>query len=237
MEYQRQFTPPSAFEIDEFDYSHCPGGSASTASSYFPNDWSPESVMTTGTSATTPPKSPPKIREIGPTLLPRVRTQDQMIDTSVAQAFRGHIRTASLPFNQLPVHMGGIHTARPTIDRRSTSPPFTAGLVTPGSAPLPYEYMMMDPASHRPSISSSRSKSSTNVRSHSRNNSSTSIDASVLGRFGFPTYRQSPTPQPMPGHTASMSRTASAMSHLAPIAMPNGQIQSYPARRRTSTLR
>lgn len=32
-----------------------------------------------------------------------------------------------------------------------------------------------------------------------------------------------------------MSRTASAMSHLAPIAMPNGQMQSYPARRRTAS--
>ncbi len=32
-----------------------------------------------------------------------------------------------------------------------------------------------------------------------------------------------------------MSRTPCAMSHLAPIAMPNGQIQSYPQRRRTAS--
>lgn len=32
-----------------------------------------------------------------------------------------------------------------------------------------------------------------------------------------------------------MSRTPSAMSHLAPIMMPNGQVQSYPARRRTAS--
>lgn len=70
--------------------------------------------------------------------------------------------------------------------------------------------------------------STSNVHCHSRNSSSTGVDASVLGRYGFPTYRQSPGPQPLP---TPMSRTPSAMSHLAPI----GQMQSYPARRRTAS--
>lgn len=232
MDYHRQMTPPD-FGLNDYHDFHCPGGSASTSTSYLPNDWSPESVMTTGTGATTPPKSPPKIREIGPTLLPRVRNQDQMIDTY--PALRGyHNRTASLPVDKLHMHIGG-YLPRQSVERRSTSPPITGGLPTPGSAPLSYDYMKLDPTSCRPSTGNVRSHSAQHVRTHSRNSSLTSIDANVLGRYGFPTYRQSPTPQPMSASSVSMARTASAMSHLAPISMPGGQMQSYPARRRTAS--
>ena len=186
--------------------------------------------MTTGTAATTPPRSPAKVRELGPTLLPRVRQQDQLVTVGDEQPWRGHHRTASMPVNTLPMQYGSYLPAQPIIDRRSASP-----LPTPGSAPLQWDHMMvMDTASRRPSPGP-RSKSSSNVRSHSRNSSATSIDASVLGRYGFPTYRGSPTPQPVPTYGAPMSRTPSAMSHLAPIAMPNGQMQSYPARHRTAS--
>jgi hypothetical protein len=79
-----------------------------------------------------------------------------------------------------------------------------------------------------------RSRSTSNIHSHSRNSSSGSIDASMLNRYGYPTYRHSPTPQPM-GMGAPMSRTPSAMSFLAPISLPSGQVQNYPARRRTAS--
>ena len=189
--------------------------------------------MTSGTSATTPPRSPAKFREIGPTLIPRVRAQDQIMDAGPSQSFYGHSRTASLPSNAFPVQFGGSLPMRPMTDRRSTSPP--GELPTPASASTPYDHMIMDPASRRPSLANTRSVSTSNIRTHSRHSSSTSIDASVLGRYGFPTYRGSPTPQPIPSSSAQMSRNPSAMSHLAPIAMPGGQMQSYPARRRTAS--
>lgn len=56
----------------------------------------------------------------------------------------------------------------------------------------------------------------------------------MLSRYGYPTYRHSPTPQPT-CVSVPMSRTPSAMSHLAPIAMPSGQMASYPQRRRTAS--
>ena len=62
--------------------------------------------------------------------------------------------------------------------------------------------------------------------------SSSSIDAAMLSRYGYPTYRQSPTPQPV---SRPMSRNPSAMSHLTPIAMPGGQVQNYPNNRRTAS--
>ena len=234
MDY-RQVTPPaSVFDYEDFSSLRCPGGSASTNASFYGQDWSPESVRTVNTQTTTPPRSPAKTREIGPALLPRVRSQDQVMESVPTLAFNGHSRTTSLPANMFPMQFGSSLPVTPAADRRSTSPPARSDLLTPGSGPLAFDHMMMDSASRRPSMGM-RSKSTNNVPTHSRNSSSTSIDASVLGRYGFPTYRQSPTPQPMPNSALPMSRNPSAMSHLAPIAMPNGQIQSYPARRRTAS--
>ena len=86
-------------------------------------------------------------------------------------------------------------------------------------------------SSRRPSISNARSVSTSNIRSHSRSGSSSSIDASMLSRYGYPTYRQSPTPQPPAGISAPPSRTPSAMNHLAPIAMPIANIPPNIVRR------
>ncbi|KAK4547593.1 hypothetical protein LTR36_000550 [Oleoguttula mirabilis] len=231
MEYQ-QLTPPPTFEVDGFDDMQCPGGSASTVESDFPQDWSPETVMT---AATTPPRSPPRFRECGPVLLPKVRPQDQLIEPTTNPSYYGHSRTVSMPTNGFPMQFGGHLPLRPSMDRRSTSPPSQLCQPSPASAPSPFDHMINDHASsRRPSIGNVRSRSMSNVRSHSRNGSSSSIDASMLSRYGYPTYRQSPAPQPS-GNGAPVSRTPSAMSHLAPIAMSDGQIQSYPQRRRTAS--
>lgn len=221
-------------EIDDFELLHCPGGSASSEASCFPQefDWSPETVMT---AATTPPKSPAKIRECGPILLPKVRPQDQLMEPATVHGFSQHNRTSSLPAHLLPNQFGAMLPQRPVMDRRSTSPPTGIYMPSPVSAPSPFDHMINDSASsRRPSLANARSHSTSNIHSHSRNGSSSSIDASNLRRYGYPTYRQSPTPQPI-GNVVPMSRTSSAMSHLAPITMPGGQIQSYPNHRRTAS--
>lgn len=214
-------TPPTTYEsIDLL-------GSASTASCFNDDFWSPASALT---SATTPS---PKPREYGPSLLPKVRAQDQLLDSYSAQ--HGHSRAISLPTNTHAASFGSYLPARPSTERRSTSPPVSYAQQIQAPTPSALDHMIMDPASRRPSLSNMRSVSTSNVRSHSRNSSSTSIDASVLGRYGFPTYRQSPGPQPLPTGGAAMSRNSSAMSHLAPIAMPHSSMQSYPMRRRTAS--
>ncbi|KAK1818200.1 hypothetical protein LTR12_007352 [Friedmanniomyces endolithicus] len=229
MAYQ-QLTPPTMFE-DELDLQ-CLDRSASTIESCFPQDWSPESLMT---AATTPPKSPARMRERGPALLPKVRLQDQLITRTANPAYHGHSRTTSLPVNGNSTPMQGQRVYRPGFDRRSTSPPGGLYQASPISAPSPYDHIVNDQTSlTRPSMSNMRSASTSNIRSHSRNSSTASIDASMLCRFGYPTYRQSPTPVPIT-HGLPMSRAPSAMSHLAPITMPGGHMQSYPQRRRTAS--
>ncbi|KAK0904654.1 hypothetical protein LTR91_020446 [Friedmanniomyces endolithicus] len=111
MAYQ-QLTPPTMLE-DEFDLQ-CLDRSPSTIESCFPQDWSPESLMT---AATTPPKSPARMRECGPALLPKVRLQDQLITRTANPAYHGHSRTTSLPVNGNSVHMQGQRVYRPGFDR------------------------------------------------------------------------------------------------------------------------
>ncbi|KAK3632699.1 hypothetical protein LTR56_016169 [Elasticomyces elasticus] len=231
MAYQ-QLTPPMMFE-DDFELQ-CPGGSASTIESCFPQDWSPDSVLT---AATTPPKSPYQLKVCGPALLPKVRLQDQIIDRRMNPSYFGHSRTTSLPVNGNVVQPQIHRVYRPGFDRRSTSPPNGLYQASPAAAPSPFDHMINDEASsRRPSMANMRSVSTSNIRSHSRNSSATSVDALMLSRFGYPTYRHSPSPAPAQQHTAMpISRTPSALSHLAPITMPGGHVQSYPQRRRTAS--
>ncbi|KAI6811036.1 hypothetical protein KC340_g18012 [Hortaea werneckii] len=230
MPYQ-QLTPSTICDVD-YDSLQCPGGSASTVDSNFPQDWSPGTAMT---AATTPPKSPCKVRELGPALLPRLRLQDQLLEPAEKAFYHGHSRTTSMPTTGFPMRSSRQNYERPGFERMSSSPPGQLHELNAAYSTAPFDCMVRDQtSSQRPTLGSSRSRSTSNVHAHSRNVSSSSIDASLLSRFGYPTYRQSPTPQPIPS-SAPMSRTPSAMSHLAPITMPGGQMQSYPHRRRTAS--
>lgn len=230
----RQHTPPSL--IEEGDYSvQVAHNSASSNGTFYPFDWSPESVMTAATSpeistgihsrrtSTTIPS--------GPMLLPRVRVQDQTLEP--ATALFGHRRHDSVTSTGFPADFGP--SLRPGFSRRSTSPQGYSHMASPASAPSPYDpSLSMDidaDALRRPSFAHGRSSSTSAIRGHSRSGSSSSIDVAVLRSRGYPTYRTAP------GTVAGipMSRTPSAMSHLAPISMPDSQMQSmsYPTHRRT----
>nr|POF18566.1 hypothetical protein CFP56_63110 [Quercus suber] len=233
MDYSRNRTPPSAIQIVDYDNLLCPGGSSSTSSSSYlgTQDWSPETVFTNA--STPPPRSPGVVRDSGPHLLPRVRPQDQVAAVATHAHLQGHGRTTSLPTNGFPLQFGGHLPTPPQMDRRSRSPLGRHHESVPLPGPSPLDHMINDRASshpRRPSISAS------NVRTHSRNVSSSSIDASMLSRYGYPTYRQSPTPQSYSTHNnASSYHTSSAISHLAPIAMPTTYTQPNPVYRRTAS--
>jgi len=232
MDY-RQATPPStSVHVEDYDFQ-CTGGSASTASTFYPNDWSPASMMT---AASTPPRSrsPSKSRETGPLLLPRVRAQDQYMAWGPDPSSFDHRRTTSLNSNDFPMQFGG-HLPAPNGSEKRSNSSAQFSLVSLPSEPVSKQSAYIDlTAPQRPSVAHMRSRSTSNIHTHSRNSSSGSIDASMLNRYGYPTYRHSPTPQPM-GSSACMSRTPSAMSFLAPISLPSGQVQNYPVRRRTAS--
>lgn len=227
MDY-RQSTPPQAVvEIEDYDFQRT-GCSASTVSTFYPHDWSPASVIT---AASTPPKSSPRLRDSGPLLLPRVRAQDQFIGFGPDPSCFGHARMPSLSANEFPLQFGGQLPTKYDSETSSNSAahyPLASTVASQLTAPIELV------KSQRPSMAHIRSRSTSHIGNHSRNSSSGSIDASMLNRYGYPTYRHSPTPQPA-GSGAPMSRTPSAMNFLAPISLPSGHVQNYPARRRTAS--
>ncbi|EON65284.1 hypothetical protein W97_04522 [Coniosporium apollinis CBS 100218] len=190
--YRRHITPPTANQGYHLDGIY--SGSVSDGSFYSQNT-SPESAIT---NITTPPRSP--IRQHGPLLLPKIRSQDQTTEP-VSGPVR-HRRTVSTASTEFSAHFTP-YPQRTSLLRRSTSPPNHSTLVSPVSAPSPYDAAFhsalnspIDFASSvpkRPSLAQARSHSTSAIRTHSRSGSASSVDESVIGRYGFPTYRKMPT--------------------------------------------
>lgn len=205
--YSRQQTPPSSYG------SFCQDAHASFEVPYLTPDASPECGMP---AMSTPARSP--IRQHGPLLLPKIRSQDQTTEPSTSGPIR-HRRTASAASgisNYAPY-------ARPSsVGRRSASPLSNASVGSPGSTSMLSAYDagfgsgLNSPInlSRRPSVAThSRSHSASGVRSHSRSSSATSIDETVINRFGYPTYRN------LPSYVTQASAAQTASYNLA-TAMP-----------------
>ena len=166
----RPMTPPDAAAGQLYDTQR-------QKSSYYQSNTSPDSVIT---NSTTPSRSP-ILRQHGPTLLPKIRTQDSSLDpSSAAGPKRGHKRvlsnassTSSYPYS------------RPPMFRSATEPVECTTLISPiSNAPLSRASSTVP--SPRPTAAMLRHKS------HSRAVSSSSVDEMTLSRFGYPTYRQVP---------------------------------------------
>jgi len=159
-------TPPEysyelALQEASYEPTHGRPTSQSSQGSIYSHASSPEP---TNTQLTTPLRSP--IRQHGPLLLPKIRSQDQAIE-SPAKRVR---KTASGAW-------------RPGHARSFTNPEtvsFMPALVTP---------------SHSRSSSTLCSPISmaSSVDAHFRRASSCSLDGQTIGKYGFPTYRQMPT--------------------------------------------
>ncbi|EHY52673.1 hypothetical protein ABEF95_011892 [Exophiala dermatitidis] len=170
--YYRPLTPPEATGAAG-QHRHTRNLSSS---SYCTIDTSPESVIT----ANTTPSRSPVLRQHGPTLLPRIRTQDSSAEPSFAARPSTHRRTLS------STNVGS-KNSRPNMYRSVTEPVDYVPLISPVSN-----------ASHSrsnsliPSPSISKAKLNVPIRTHSRAGSASNIDGGVLTRFGYPTYRQLP---------------------------------------------
>ncbi|KAL0265099.1 hypothetical protein SLS55_001058 [Diplodia seriata] len=220
--YARQHTPPSSYG------SYCQDAQTSfeAPSGYLTPDASPECGLAT---APTPARSP--VRQHGPLLLPKIRSQDQTTEPSTSGPIR-HRRTASAA--------SGISNynpyARPSsVGRRSTSPLSNASYGSPAPSMMSaydagFGSGLNSPInlSRRPSVAThSRSHSAhsvSGVRSHSRSSSATSIDESVINRYGYPTYRNLP-------NYVTQSSAAQAASYNLATAMP---MNAFPLQTTTS---
>ncbi|MCJ1428675.1 hypothetical protein MMC29_006586 [Sticta canariensis] len=190
--YQYRPATPTASETPVIlpDSSHSRNTSGS---SLWSRNSSPDSVLT---HVTTPSRSP--VRQLGPPLLPRIRTQDQNVESTMRLA-RTHRRALSSTVNP----PGQPNPSRPTVQRSTTTPPECVPLLSPVSATSTASSWAFSSALNSPMTLSSY----TRRPGHTRASSASIIDDNMLRQYGYPTYRSSPqyisrseyTPSVVPG--------------------------------------
>ena len=205
-------TPPfSENRIILPDSAHSRNTSGSSAWS---RNSSPDSVLT---HATTPTRSP--IRPCGPTLLPRIRTQDATVEPTL-RVQKSHRRALSSTVNP-----PGQAPPRPAIHRSTTVPPECISLLSPVSAVSTASSLgtwavnsavnssLNSPIAPLPSSYHRRP-------GHTRSSSASIVDDfATLRQYGYPTYRSLPqyisrqphyTPSIIPGASTFVAPPLSA---------------------------
>ncbi|KAK2878226.1 hypothetical protein FQN49_001053 [Arthroderma sp. PD_2] len=181
--YFKPSTPPRALMSDA-ELLGSVHSRATSSSSTYTHDSSPESLVT---NITTPNRSP-AARPHGPILLPKIRPQDIVVEPL---SHHGPQRTRkALSATQNPPGFAPYPTSRPSVSRRAVDP-LDCSLVSPiCTTPTSYNNYLgataMSPVSAAPPTSSRKRAT------HSRNPSTSSIDDATLSRYGYPTYRQMP---------------------------------------------
>jgi len=214
----RPATPPEVATVDRRGSSSHSRNISNT--SCYSNDTSPESIV--GHLIT--PNRSPVLRQHGPTLLPKIRTQDSLAESSAGGPKRNHRRALSTTRN--PPAFTPYSTSRPPVQRSVTEPVECTNLISPisnssfygsraNSVSLDSPTMLTIPHNRRPSAS------------HSRGGSTSSIDESMLSRYGYPTYRQLPV-YVSQAHTQTPSPTIYAPTIYAPSQPPIHVIEASP---------
>lgn len=187
----RPLTPPDTQDTAGQRPKHMRSVSASVCS--FNKNVAPDASTLT-------PRTSPVYRQTGPTLLPKIRTQDNNLRAAANHASKAHKRSASNVSN-----VSTYNNVRPPIFRCATEP-------------VQDNPTLMSPISNASySRSSSVAPFMSASRCHSRAVSSCSVDESMLGRYGYPTYRQTPiymTQQMVP------SPSVYAQTYFAPQQYP-----------------
>lgn len=161
----RPLTPPETDRAAGQQMNHMRNVSASS----FLSNTSPESISSLRSRS-------PVYRQHGPTLLPKIRTQDNNLQPSAGQISKTHKRAVSNVSNA-----STYNNVRPPIYRCATEP-------------VQDSFTLMSPISN-PSQSRASSVApfiTSSSKCHSRVVSSSSVDDTMLQKYGFPTYRQMP---------------------------------------------
>ena len=195
-DYNRQTTPPVFTQYLQ------PHSAGSVYSDYSPGsyDGSPHSI---NTQQTTPPRSPVIIKQGGPQLLPRVRSQDQTVEHGSPPVAQHKRNPSSLSSNGFPL---GLDPSFGPRYHRSASPA-DISMLTPVSenAGMHFGPRLSEP----PSFGSS-------TRSHSRDASRSNLDESAIRKYICPSSRGMPEFITRPSSVAT-SNPSSHFSAIAPI--------------------
>lgn len=226
---------PTFLEIPYGYHDHRHARSSSKASSIYSAvstvDSTPDSVCTR---LTTPPRASPPVVRHGPLLLPKIRPQDQNLDGSQLPVANVNARRAKKAQTTPPPRPRPA-SAKPlrSSHARSYTNPETlssmayahmssfAGASFPGSDPAP---LLCSPADFAQDtvLSSEPDLMNPGVSSElpsRRASSSFSVDAAVIDRYGYPTYRRMPFSSVPP--TSNMTSQADcAFSSYTPRAPP-----------------
>lgn len=175
-------TPPGVARIHLIGSAHSRHNSAS---SIYSHDSSPDSVAT---GVTTPNTSPPN-HQHGPQLLPKIRTQDVILEPTSRCGPHRHRRVLSNARN--PPGFVPYPTSRPSsLSRNAIDASDGSGLVSPISPATAHNPASVSGLSSPIALTSSIKQRS--ISGHSRSGSASSIDEATLSRYGYPTYRQLP---------------------------------------------
>lgn len=223
----RQVTPPAAATTEA--RVSVESGSA-WDSAYYSLDSSPESLGG-------PIKFSP-IRQFGPPLLPKIRAQDQFTEPS--DYVSRHQRSVSTSTNMAHATNLMPYSSHQLFGKgRSVSPSNQTSLISPVSLVSPADSAhdfssaisaFQDPLhQRRQSIQVCHSRSGSTTSRHARAGSASSVEA-VLGRYGYPTYRQMPSYRTAEkGQNTVSAVTAATTAHTNNQLDPNLSFPSNPA--------
>ncbi|KAI2467203.1 hypothetical protein F4781DRAFT_433600 [Annulohypoxylon bovei var. microspora] len=170
-------TPPSfSFDPSFLEMNYNPGHARSSSYSSYCSTTESSPSDSISTRATTPSRSPPPIRQHGPILLPKIRSQDQAIDSPPKR-----VKTSPAPAPK-PSRRSSF---RPTHTRSFTNPE-TLNHFSNSFFAAPE-----DQNSLSQSLLCSPVTFAQDSMSHSRRSSAVSLDGAALEKYGFP-YRQMP---------------------------------------------
>lgn len=173
-------TPPSfSFDPSLLEIPYHPGHarSSSYGSIYSTTESSPSDSISTRVS--TPSHSPPpQIRQHGPLLLPKIRSQDQEINSPPKR-----VKTSPAPSASKPRRQSGY---RPSHARSFTNPETLNHFSTYSFTPSEDQSQLSQSLLCSPVIFPQDNM-------QSRRASTCSLDGSALEKYGFPTYRQMPS--------------------------------------------
>ncbi|EAW09645.1 uncharacterized protein ACLA_038560 [Aspergillus clavatus NRRL 1] len=181
--YYQPMTPPRLQLVEPIGASHNRNASDS---SIYSNDSSPWSAMTAGTS---PRDDSPPRHQHGPALLPKIRSQDVVIEPAPAPGPQRQRRVLSNTRNP-PGFLPYPPRRREIIQRNVIEMADCLPLVSPASTSPMYGSHNGSALASPVSITPSHKRKISG--GHSRSGSVSSIDEATLSRYGYPTYRHLP---------------------------------------------